>query len=281
MITNVVVRWRERAGSYRPADETCNFAEYEVARIKKSAAAAFILRHHYLVKIPAARISYGLFHSRTAELRGVAMYSHPQHQNVLTNVFPCDPNEAIELGRFVLLDSVKAHGETQFLRVTFSMLRRDKGILGVVSHSDPMRRTNLDGTEVHKGHHGNIYQAHNARFLGQRPPGYVYLYQDGSPFSPRTKSKVRNLEVGYDGALRELISKGAPPPRPGMDLRKWLDAVLPMLKLRKVRHPGNFKYAWGLTHSMKKHVGPPNPSEYPKMIVPMGAVVPISRAEAA
>jgi hypothetical protein len=266
VITNVAIRWRERVGSYRPAAEVCDFSQYEVAPIDSdNVARAFVEHHHYSGSYPAARFRYGLFH-RSGELRGVAVFSHPPHNNVLTNVFPVAAVEAVELGRFVLLDNVKANGETQFLARAFDDLSR-KGIVGVVSHSDPMERANADGTLVFKGHVGGIYQAHNAVYLGRLKPRPLVLLPDGKVFSDRAASKIRNRERGWRYAIEQLVAAGARSPAASEDLREWLARTLNE-RTRRARHPGNHKYAWGLVRGMKKHLGPPNPEAYPKLLVP-------------
>jgi hypothetical protein len=104
-------RWRERRESYRPAGEPINPRLYEVAELPGDRdAKEFIVAHHYLASYPSARARFGLF--TCGELVGVAVFSHPCNDRVLTSVFPLDPLESVELGRFVLLDSVPANGES-------------------------------------------------------------------------------------------------------------------------------------------------------------------------
>ncbi len=81
-------------------------------------------------------------------------------------------SDSVELGRFVLLDSVPANGE--ILARAFECLRR-KGLAGVVSFSDPVPRTKMDGTIIHRGHFGICYQATSATFLGRTEPCGFFL----------------------------------------------------------------------------------------------------------
>jgi hypothetical protein len=53
---------------------------------------------------------------------------------------------------------VPGNGESWFIARCFERLRRE-GFVGVVAHSDPLRRTRADGTVVCPGHVGTIYQA--------------------------------------------------------------------------------------------------------------------------
>jgi len=188
-------RWRERRESYRPAGEPINPRLYEVAELAGDREAkAFILAHHYSAYYPSARVRFGLF--TRGCLVGVAVFSHPCNDRVLTSVFPLSPLDSVELGRFVLLDSVPANGESWFLTRTFECLRR-KGLSGVVSFSDPVPRTKADGTIVHRGHVGICYQATSATFLGRTEPRTIRLLPDGTLLNDRTIQKIRSGEQGW------------------------------------------------------------------------------------
>lgn len=172
MIADMVQRWKTGRDTYRPVGETIDTRAYEVASIPDdSTARAFVETHHYSKSYPAARFRYGLY--RGDHLAGVAVFSVPARAAVLA-VLPGDPSERTELGRFVLLDDVAANGETWFLARAFEMLRT-AGIAGVVSFSDPMARRRSDGSIVHPGHVGTIYQAFNAIFLGRARPDRIRL----------------------------------------------------------------------------------------------------------
>src|SRR5215471_14601724 len=126
-------RWRNRRDLYRPAGEVICPSDYEVAAIADDTTAkAFVTRHHYSTRYVAARERVGLY--RHGALVGVAVFSHPVRNAVLTNVFPGNARESVELGRFVLLDDVPGNGETWFLARCFELLRRE-GYRGVVSFS--------------------------------------------------------------------------------------------------------------------------------------------------
>ena len=161
----VVQRWREGRDRYRPAGEVIQTADYDVAVLEADASPkAFVRQHHYSGTYPAARFRFGLF--RRGELVGVAVFSHPVHDAVLTSVFPGRAIDSVELGRFVLLDSVPGNGETWFLGQCFRLLRRE-GLRGVVSFSDPVARRDEHDRVVFPGHLGTIYQAHNGAYLGR------------------------------------------------------------------------------------------------------------------
>lgn len=259
MIALVTQRWRARRAWYRPAGETIATRAYEVAPILEDGPArAFVLAHHYAASYPAARFRFGLY--RAAELVGVAVFSVPVQTRALAPIIDfAAASEAVELGRFVLLDDVPANGETWTIARCFELLRTE-GIAGVVSFSDPEPRTTADGRLVFPGHVGTIYQASNATYLGRARRDTLRLLPDGTAFHNRAAAKVRNRERGWRYASALLERHGAPPP--GDDPRAWLDEWLPRLT-RPMRHGGNHKYAWALARRDRKLL--PRSLPYPKL----------------
>ena len=115
-------RWLRGLAAYRPPDEPIRTIEYDIAPLpNETAARAFVLAHHYSGTYPAARWRFGLFHRGT--LQGVAVFSHPCNDRVLTSIFPGQATDSVELGRFVLLDEVPGNGETWMLGRCFHSLR--------------------------------------------------------------------------------------------------------------------------------------------------------------
>ncbi len=264
-------RWRDRRAFFRRPDEQIRTAEFEVAPIAEdSTAKAFVEAHHYSGSFPAARFRYGLF--RHGELVGVAVFSHPARDEVLTRVFATgDALDSTELGRFVLLDGVKGNGETWFLARCFELLRAE-GILGVVSFSDPFQRTDIGGRVVMPGHVGTIYQAMNGHYLGRAKSETLRLLPNGQSISRRTLSKIRDGRKGWRYATEKLVAVGAPAPAcleselPDLDeLNTWLDGVLPKVT-RAVLHPGNHKYAWAVNRRARRFLPELNPVLYPKKV---------------
>jgi hypothetical protein len=221
--TDLVQRWNSRRSFFRPAGELINTSAYEVAALDSdSTAKAFVLAHHYSGTYPAARWRFGLY--RAAQLVGVAVFSHPSNDAVLTSVFPGKATDSVELGRFVLLDDV--HGQV-----------------------------------VTPGHVGTIYQAHNGVYLGRGTPRSLSFFHDGTVFSDRAKQKIRSQDRGWEYAVEQLVAHGAPAPTRGADMREWLRAALALATTTK-RHPGNHKYAWGFSRSDKRAL--PSSLPYPK-----------------
>lgn len=240
-------RWRTQRVSWRHRSEGgFDRSRYEVAEIPDDTTArAFVLEHHYARSYPAAIRRYGLY--RNYELVGVAVLSAPVRKDVLTMPFPelVAYSESLELGRFVLLDEVEANGESFFLGQLFR-LAASAGIRGVVSFSDPMARTDISGRQTFVGHAGIIYQATNAAYLGRGTARSLLLLPDGTVLNARALQKVRQLEKGHQYVEKLLVDLGGRPRAVGEDGARWLREQLSQLPLRRLRHPGNHRYAFRL-----------------------------------
>jgi len=262
-------RWTEQRASYRKRGEA--WAAYvrgcEVAPIENETARAFVTAHHYSASYPAARVRHGLFHG--GALVGVAVYSVPVRDCVLTSVFPGDARESVELGRFVLNEEVPFGGESWTLARSRELLAAD-GYRGIVSFSDPLPRTTMAGVVVMPGHVGTIYQASNAIYLGQAKAAPLLLLPDGRVFARRRHRAVPHEHLGRVAPaalpvahLRRRARRLARGAADVEELRPWLAEWLPLLA-RKVRHPGNHKFAFPLTPHDKERLGPAQPKLYPK-----------------
>lgn len=268
MITDVVQRWRGGRANYELAGAPINTRLYEVAAIDgkgaDNTARAFVEAHHYSRSMGAARERIGLY--RAGELVGIAVFTHPSQDKVLARL-PCDREAAVELGRLVLLQGVEANGESWFIARAFDELR-GRGYEGIVSHADPVPRTNLAGEVVMPGHIGTIYKATNAVYTGLATGRTLRLLPDGRVFNNRTASKIRGRERGWRAAVDDLVSHGAAPPTStgtAADLHEWLLRELPPLT-RKLKHGGNHRYLFGLTSAVRKRL--PKGLPYPKFIRP-------------
>lgn len=254
-------RWSQGRASYRRPEEPIRTQEYDVAEmLDDTTARDFVLTHHYSGTYPAARFRVGLY--RHGGLVGVAVFSHPCSDKVLTNVFPSvKATESVELGRLVLLDQVPGNGESFFVARAFDVLRR-YGIAGVVSFSDPMPRTTVTGEQIFMGHFGTVYQALNGVFLGRGTPRTLHLLPNGRVFSDRTAQKIRKGERGWRYAAAQFEEWGAPPaPEDPEERRLWFTLATEGVT-RPVRHRGNFKYAWPLNKSVRRSL--PSSLPYPK-----------------
>jgi hypothetical protein len=248
VITHSTQRWHDRKSRMVPANGFIRTKDFDVAEISEERAKQFVLTHHYSRSYPAARRRFGLF--ELGQLVGAAVFSHPCNERTITNVFGCQKaSDGLELGRFVLLDSVPGNGESWFLARCREKLRRD--FVGIVSFSDDMPRRTSTGSLCFVGHIGIIYQASNAAFLGRGTARSMRLLPDGRVMSDRAISKIRAAERGWQYPVEILRSYGADEcPETDDARRAWLTHWLDILT-RTVNHPGNLKYAWSFSKRVK------------------------------
>jgi hypothetical protein len=255
VIVSHAQRWRARRDTYRPAGEVIRTADFEVAKIPDDRTAkAFVVAHHYSASYPAARVRVGLY--RRAEIVGVAVFSVPAQPAVLA---PFGDAPAVELGRFVLVDSVPGNGESWFLARAFESLRAD-GFAGVVSFSDPVARARADGSVVHGGHIGTIYQASNAIYTGRSKAETRRLLPDGTLLHGRALAKIRRRDRGWRYASGLLERHGAEPLGEHEDAAAWVARWVPALT-RPLRHGGNHRYLFALERggagrALRRALGP-------------------------
>ena len=255
----VAQRWLEGEEHLAADDDPIDTWNYEIALIPDdNTARAFIERHHYSGTYVAARRRFGLWH-RSGELRGVAVFSVPLSLHSLDAFQLDDPGAGLELGRLVLLDGVKKMGESWFVAEAFRRLRRE-GFRAVVSFSDPVPRTTVDGRQVVPGHVGIVYQALSARWLGRSKADTLRLLPDGRAVHRRAMQKIRGEERGWEREVKRLQAYGAGPL--DREPRAWVDYWLPRIT-RPLRHCGNHRYGWGLDKWARRALGPPNPGSYP------------------
>jgi hypothetical protein len=261
MITRVVQRWRDRRDLYRPAGEVLNPLHYEVAPIPDDTTARlFIEQHHYSGSYPNARFRFGLYWGGL--LVGVAVFSHPVNDLVLA-IFPGDIRQSVELGRLVLLDLVPANAESWFIARCFEQLRR-AGLHGVVSFSDPVPRTRVDGRVLFAGHVGTIYQASNGIYTGRSKAEWKLLLPDGTMIHGRSLAKIRARDSRWRSAAKPLERHGAPPLQDDEDARVWVDRWAKKL-CRPIYHTGNHRYLFALDRRLRRHL--PKGLPYPKFNV--------------
>lgn len=239
-------RWRDRRASYRSAGEGFDPSRYDVRVIPESVAKAFVIQHHYAGSSPACRLSVGMFERQPFQaeaLVGVAVFSVPMTDAVITKHLNLPPRLGVELGRLVLLDHCPGNSETYMLGRAFRLLKAEKPeVRGIVSFCDPIERRAANGDLIKPGHRGTIYRAHNGTYGGRGTARTLRLSPDGRVVSDRAISKIRNSQRGEGYALRQLAEMGLPARAPHEDGRRYLDRVLPAL--RSLRHPGNHVFTW-------------------------------------
>ena len=245
-------RWRHHRSSYRPAGEPICTSRYSVEPIDFATGKRFVIEHHYSGSMPPTRFVVGLWHKPSRflqdELVGVAAFTvSVQERAIPAWLGGIHPRLGVELGRFVLSDSVEANGESWSLSRAWRLLREHlPEVVGVLSYSDPLELTALDGSVVKRGHTGCIYRAFNGAYLGRASARTLLLASDGRVVSERALSKLRNGEVGAGYATRQLVEAGAPKRMLSESADAWIDRTLRSGAFRRVRHPGNLVFAWAL-----------------------------------
>jgi hypothetical protein len=262
-VIDLCQRWREGSSCFRPARELIDTSRLEVVEIDELAAKAFVETHHYSRRFPAARFRFGLLDR--GELAGAAVFSRPFTPAVITNAFPWleDVDQGAELGRFVLLDSIAANGETWFLARCFALLRGR--LRAIVSFSDPTPRSAASGVQIFPGHIGTIYQASNANYAGTTDPATLRILPDGTVFSNMSSGKIRRGLRGWKSAAAELVRFGAEP-LPDITSAEariaWLERWRSELT-RPMRHRGMHRYTFTLDRAAPRAYGPAR--AYPKL----------------
>ena len=244
-------RWERRHEYRRRPDELFVPLGHAVHAIPAAAAKAFVIEHHYSASFASCVAAFGLFAG--TRLAGVAVFGNPSNERVVSSWTGFGPREGLELNRFVLSAEIGYNGESWFLRRAFGGLREQKpGVRAIISYSDPVRRHDAAGRATLIGHIGTIYQSCNAVYAGRAEGRIKILAPDGTVIDGRALSKITSEDQGRDYAIRTLVSKGAPAPEPGDDLRAWLRRAL--AGYFRFRHPGNLTYLFGLDRSATRRI---------------------------
>lgn len=266
-------RWLDRSERWVQHSAIISPTEYGVDVVREKDAKAFIIQHHYSGTMVAARLCVGLYRKTgvdASRLVGVAAFSVPMQGAAITRYTQFAPNNGVELGRFVLLPEVAFNGESWFLSRAFKLLKQEKGgpggIRSVISYADPLERRTPEGLLTKPAHAGQIYQATNATYSGRSRAQYLWMGRDGRVLSRRSLNKIINEEVGHAYASRQLLAAGAPARAMLESPKAWVTRVLPQIATR-IKHPGNFVFAFGLDCPAREQVRQANAGgqPYPKV----------------
>lgn len=243
-------RWQDRTERWVAPGELFAPRRYAADVVGEATARPFIERHHYSATYPAARLAVGLY-GPGPRLAGVAVFSVPCNERVVPKYTALNPRQGAELGRFVCDPSVRYNGETWFLARAWRLLLSELRLDAFVSYADPCERTTAGGELTKAQHWGTIYQASNALYVGRSSPRWLTIAPDGTVVSPRAISKIRGEERGWMYAARQLLQHGAPAREEGEALRAWVYRAIRAPGFRRVKHPGNLVYVFGLTQERR------------------------------
>ncbi len=242
-------RWSFRRARYRPAGEVFDPRRASVEPIDERLAKAFVLTHHYSGTYPAARFRAGIFIKEPfhrERLAGVGVFSVPMNQQVIAAYFPTlTPREGVELGRFVLDDTLAANAESWAIARMNRLLKQAlPDVTGVIAYCDPIERRDVCGQLVKRGHIGTIYRATNAAYRGRSSSRTLWLTPAGESVTDRLLSKIRLGEQGEAYAMNRLRAAGADSRMLGEDGSQYVARLKASGWLRPQRHPGNFVFTW-------------------------------------
>lgn len=251
MITDRSQRHTEGRITWRPHRDVVSTRTLEVIGGEPSVTKAFVEQHHYSGTCAPPAHPYRLYDR--GELVGAACFGPLASMNAHRFVFPSlAPTEGFTLGRLVLVERVAFNAESWFIARCFELLR-EAGVVGIESCADPRW-----------GHIGQIYQATNGRHVGRTNRATIHVFDDGTELSNRTEGKARRGEVGRAYAIRQLVERGATPPRRCEDMERWVERWRSKLT-RPLRHPGKFRYLWCLDRRRRREVLRAPAMPYPKI----------------
>jgi hypothetical protein len=242
-------RWFHGRTSFRPSQEPLDPQRYGVEAIEYAVAKAFVVEHHYSGTFSPCIQSYGLFRKAgeflPSILVGVATFAPTSNPHSVTRWTGLDNAAGAELARFVLLSEEPGNSESWFLARALAGFKAARpGVKVVLSYSDPVPRTALDGRQVFVGHYGCIYGASNALYMGRASPKTQYLNADGRVIANRILSKLRNGEVGRQYAENVLTEVAGVAREPDGTGASFVTRALGCLRAQ--HHPGNHLYAFPL-----------------------------------
>lgn len=257
-------RWIDREQRWVAPGSVFDPKRHSADVLVQPMAKAFVVQHHYHGTFPADRLNVGLF-GPAAQLLGVATFSVPVTNAVLTKHTGELAPRACELGRFVCSPTVAYNGETWMLARALRFLRDEKGIEAVVSFADPMEWRH-GALLVKPAHYGTIYQASNALYVGRATPRTIWVTPKGRRLNERALQKLRSGERGHEYTTRQLLDDGVPGRHAGELPVEWLRRLKRDGALRSERHTGNHTYLFGLTDRALTYLKAlhPNRPAYPK-----------------
>jgi hypothetical protein len=259
-------RWLFRRDKYRPAGETIRTADYSVEPIGETAAKDFVVMHHYSGTYPAARFRFGLF--RGSKLAGVAVFSQPCSDRVLTNVFRgVRATDAAGGGSFCSTPflatarhgSSAAHSKRSAPKVSpaFSpspIQRRGGTPTASLSSRDTsgrsIRRTTAHTSAGRTLDRSTSFQTERSSLTGR-------CRRSARESAAGATRRIRSLAMVPRGSARKRDRTASCAPL-GFALREALRVTT-----RGLRHPGNHRYAWGLTRAMRRSL---DGRAYPKVL---------------
>lgn len=146
--------------------------EHVVRRVSYFTAARWIGQYHYLGTVPAHAIPYGWF---GPDMKAIVVFGQPSNAHGVEKKFGLEDFPGnIEIIRVAVHPDAPRNSTSKVVAAACDTFHQDTGVTWVFSYAD-----------TGQGHHGGIYQALGAIYVGisESRPGYLL---DGQPIHPRT-----------------------------------------------------------------------------------------------
>lgn len=154
---------------------------YSVNKLNNKTIRNWILKKHYIKRMPPVTDSFGLF-SNDNELIGIIAYGPPpKRYNNGEYIFKSERVKTIELKRLVVNEGLEKNVLSWFVNQSFRMMNKP---VAIISYAD-----------INQGHHGYIYQALNFIYTGETEDRRYFEDQNGKVIHLRSR-KFSNIPEG-------------------------------------------------------------------------------------
>jgi len=146
--------------------------EHVVRKVSFYTALRWVAQYHYLGTMPAHAIPYGWF---APDMKAIVVFGQPSNAHGVAKKYGLEAFPGnIEIIRVAVHPDAPRNSASQVVAAACDTFHADTGLAWVFSYAD-----------TGQGHHGGIYQALGAVYVGVSTgrPGFL---MDGEPIHPRT-----------------------------------------------------------------------------------------------
>ena len=146
--------------------------EHVMRKVSFFTALSWVAKYHYLGTMPSHAVPYGWF---APDMKAIVVFGQASNAHGVAKKFGLEawPGN-MEIIRVAVHPDAPRNSASRCVSAALDAFHRDTGLLWVFSYAD-----------TGQGHHGGIYQALGAVYVGvsDARPGYLL---DGEPIHPRT-----------------------------------------------------------------------------------------------
>ncbi len=146
--------------------------EHVIRKVSFFTALRWVAQYHYLGTMPAHAIPYGWF---APDMKAIVVFGQPSNAHGVAKKYGLEAFPGnIEIIRVAVHPDAPRNSASQVVAAACDTFHADTGLAWVFSYAD-----------TGQGHHGGIYQALGALYVGVSTgrPGFL---MDGEPIHPRT-----------------------------------------------------------------------------------------------